>query len=417
MMVEPMPLSDTAVHVPFATMGVFLIVACLIAIVTRRFGWPYTVGLVAAGVAIAFIPDLPAIPLSRDLIFYVLLPPLVFEAALQLEWKPFRRELPVTLLLAFAGVALAASIVAAGMHWLVGWSWLGAALFGVLIAATDPVSVIASFRELKVQPRLSMMVESESLLNDGVAAVGFVVLAAIAAGQSATVATVVPAFLWTLFGGAAIGALIAVAVLAIAGRTADHLVEITLTTLGAYASFLIAEQVHASGVLASLTAGLVIGNVGRLGAIDGCNEDNVRDAWEYFAFLANSFVFLLIGVHEASQPLHQLGWTVGAIAVLLVLVGRIVSVYPLAAIFRRSKLAIPLRYQHVLVWGGLRGALALALALALPATVPERLQIIVTAFLVVAFSIFVQGLTMPWLIKRLDLGELPGPGADASRPE
>jgi CPA1 family monovalent cation:H+ antiporter len=384
-------------------MGVFLIAACLIAILTRRFGWPYTVGLVAAGIGIAYIPALPPIPLSRDLIFYVLLPPLVFEAALQLPWKPFRRELPVSALLAFAGVALAAAVVTAGMHFLVGWSWIGAALFGVLIAATDPVSVIATFRELRVQPRLGMLVESESLLNDGVAAVGFAVLAGIAAGGPATPGTVIPTFLWTLFGGAAIGAFVAVAILAIAGRTADHLVEITLTTLAAYASFLFAEQLHSSGVLASLTAGLVIGNVGRLGAIDRCNQDNLKDAWEYFAFLANSFVFLLIGAHEATQPLHQIGWTTGAIAILLVLFGRAVAVYPLSLVFRRSRLALPSRYQHVLFWGGLRGALALALALALPPSVPERLQIIITAFLVVAFSIFVQGMTMPRLIRRFDL--------------
>jgi CPA1 family monovalent cation:H+ antiporter len=394
-------------------MGLFLIVACLIAIVTRRFGWSYTVGLVAAGIGIAYIPELPAIPLSRDLIFYVLLPPLVFEAALQLQWKPFRRELPVTLLLAFAGVALAATVVTAGMHYFVGWSWIGAALFGVLIAATDPVSVIATFRELKVQPRLSMLVESESLLNDGVAAVGFAVLAGIAAGQPATFATVLPSFLWTLLGGATIGALVAAGALAVAGRTADHLVEITLTTLAAYASFLFAEQLHCSGVLASLTAGLVIGNVGRLGVIDPRNQDNVRDAWEYFAFLANSFVFLLIGVHEATQPLHQLGWTTGAIAIVLVLMGRAVAVYPLSALFRRSSLAISARYQHVLFWGGLRGALALALALALPPTVEERLEIIVTAFLVVAFSIFVQGMTMPWLIRRFDLAAKEGDQAVA----
>jgi monovalent cation:H+ antiporter, CPA1 family len=415
MMSAAEPASEAVVHVPFASMGVFLIVACLIAMVTRRFGWPYTVGLVAAGIGIAYIPELPPIPLSRDLIFYVLLPPLVFEAALQLQWKPFRRELPVSLLLAFAGVALAAAVVTIGMHSLVGWSWIGAALFGVLIAATDPVSVIATFRELKVQPRLTMLVESESLLNDGVAAVGFAVLAGIAAGGSATASTIIPTFLWTLFGGAAIGALVALAVLAIAGRTSDHLVEITLTTLAAYASFLCAEQLHASGVLASLTAGLVVGNFGRFGAIDRCNQDNVRDAWEYFAFLANSFVFLLIGVHEATQPLHQLGWYTGAIAILLVLAGRVVAVYPLSAIFRGSRLAIPVRYQHVLFWGGLRGALALALALALPASVPERLQIIVTAFLVVAFSIFVQGLTMPWLIKRFGLGTRDDDDAVAAR--
>ena len=113
----------------------------------------------------------------------------------------FRYELPLTLTLAFAGVAIAATIVAVGMHWIVGWSWIGAALFGVLIAATDPVSVIAAFREMRLRPRVSMVVEAESLLNDGVAAVGFAVLSVVAAGASPGPAAIVPAFLWTLGGG------------------------------------------------------------------------------------------------------------------------------------------------------------------------------------------------------------------------
>src|SRR6185369_6286842 len=385
-----------------APIGMLLLVACLIAMLTRRFGWPYSVGLAAAGAGIAYLPDAPQLPLSRDLIFNIFLPPLIFEAALQLDWKPFRRELPVTLVLAVAGVAIAASVVAAGMHWLVGWSWLGAAFFAVLIAATDPVSVIASFRELKVEPRLSMLVESESLLNDGVVAVLFAVLLAIVVGGSSSTASVLGDFLWTMGGGVVIGLLSGGAVLLIAGRTEDHLVEITLTTVAAYGSFLAAEDLHASGVLASLTAGLVIGNVGRLGAISHKGHGHLRDAWDYFAFLANSFVFILIGMNVARMPVGLPWLTTGAIAVVLVLVGRDAAVYSLSTAFRRSRLAVPTRYQHVLFWGGLRGALALALALALP-KIPERGAIILMTFLVVAFSLFVQGLTMPTLVRRLKI--------------
>src|SRR5215208_4436171 len=137
-----------------APLGILLLVACLIAILTRRLGLPYIVGLVVAGFLVALMPDAPDLPLSRDLIFNILLPPLVFEAALQLDWRRFRGELPLTLTLAFLGVAIAASVVAAGMHWIVGWSWIGASLFGVLIAATDPVSVIATFREMRAEPRV-----------------------------------------------------------------------------------------------------------------------------------------------------------------------------------------------------------------------------------------------------------------------
>jgi monovalent cation:H+ antiporter, CPA1 family len=389
--------------IALAPIGVLLLVACLIAMLTRRLGFPYIVGLVVAGFLIALLPNSPDVPLSRSLIFNILLPPLVFEAALQLEWRRFRHELPLTLTLAFAGVAIAALVVAAGMHWFVGWSWIGAALFGVLIAATDPVSVIASFREMGCLPRVSMVVEAESLLNDGAAAVGFAVISAIAAGASPNVGSVIPAFLWTLGGGVLIGLAISGAILLIAGRTDDPLVEITLTTIAAYASFLLAEHFHASGIISALAAGLMIGSAGTR-FLSPSGRDRVHWAWEYFAFLANSFVFILIGMADANQPLHQLGSGAAAAAILLVLAGRALSVYPLSALFSRSRWKLKASFQHTLFWGGLRGALALALALAVPANVPERSAIILTAFVVVAFSILVQGLTMPWLIKRLQLG-------------
>jgi monovalent cation:H+ antiporter, CPA1 family len=388
-----------------APIGVLLMVACLIAMLSRRLGLPYIVGLVVAGFVIALLPNSPDMPLSRDLIFNILLPPLVFEAALQLDWQRFRAELPLTLTLAFLGVAIAAAVVAAGMHWMIGWSWIGAALFGVLIAATDPVSVIASFREMGCLPRVSMVVEAESLLNDGVAAVGFAVLVAIAQGGSPGPASVVPAFLWTLGGGLAIGLAVSFAILMILGRTNDPLVEITLTTIVAYGSFLLAEHLHASGIISALAAGLLVGGLGSKKFVSKEGRQRLDSAWEYFAFLANSFVFILIGMSVASQPLRLLGFTSACIAILLVLVGRALSVYPVSALFTRSRWRIKASFQHTLVWGGLRGALALALALTVPPSVPERGAIILAAFVVVAFSILVQGLTMPWLIRRLALNK------------
>ena len=390
-----------------APIGVLLLVACLIAMLCRKIGLPYIVGLVIAGIFIALLPNSPQLPLSRGLIFNIFLPPLVFEAALQLEWRRFHEELPLTLTLALVGVPVAACVVAAGMHWLVGWSWLGAAMFGVLIAATDPVSVIAAFRELKVEPRLSMTVESESLLNDGVAAVGFAVLmvVAAAAGGSQSPASLVPEFLWMIAGGLVVGLAVSGMALLIAGRTQDALVEITLTTITAYSSFLIADHFHTSGVIAALAAGLMIGNVGWMGAISDEGRGHVLAFWIYAAFLANSFVFILIGMNAANQPLRDLGSLAAIAAVLLVLAGRLLTIYPLAALFGRSRWRLPAPYQHTLFWGGLRGALALALALAVPASVTEREAIIGTTFVVVAFSILVQGLTMPWLIKRYGLGD------------
>lgn len=379
-----------------------LLVASVVAMITRRIGMPYSVGLVLAGIGLAVLPIGFEAPLTPELIFSIFLPPLIFEAAIQIPWKPFRKELPLLLLLVTVGVVLAAGVVAFGMHHLAGWSWIGAGLFGVLIAATDPVSVIAMFRTVPVPHRLHLLVESESLLNDGVAAVGFTVLVAVAAGADTTAPAIAGDLLLVIGGGILVGAGVALPIVWIAGQTRDRLVEITLTTIIAWGSFWAAEYIHVSGVLATLTAGLVVGNYGFIGSFADENRREVLGFWEYAAFLVNSLVFLLIGGREADVDfLAVLG--IAAAAFALQLGGRAAAVYPLSALFRPTALKVPGGYQHVLVWGGLRGALSLALALAIPATVAERGEIITVAFVVVAFSIFLQGLTVPRLIAWLGL--------------
>lgn len=385
--------------------GILLLVSCLIAIISRKLGMPYIVGLVIAGILISLLPNAPNLPLSRELIFDVFLPPLIFEAALQLEWARFRRELPVTLVLALVGVAIAAIVVGMGMHMIFGWSIMGAALFGTLIAATDPVSVIAAFREMRAEERLAMVVESESILNDAVVAVAFAILTGIAmSGGAPHLATAIPAFFTTALIGVAVGAAASAVAMVIAFNTSDSLVEISISTVAAYGSFLIAEYFHGSGVLAALTAGLMFGNIGWHRVLGQSDSNHLDNAWAYFAFLANSFVFLLIGMNTANQPLLMRDILGMWIVVLLVLASRALSIYPLSLLFSRSKLRLPAAYQHVLFWGGLRGALALALALAVPVSVAERPQIIAGCFAVVAFSILVQGLTMPLLIRKLKVG-------------
>jgi CPA1 family monovalent cation:H+ antiporter len=388
--------------IDFPTLGLMLFVASLVAMLTRRIGMPYSVGLVIAGFTLALTPLGADFQLTPALIMQVFLPPLVFEAAIQIQWRPFKRELPVLLALVTVGVALAAALVAAGMHYFAGWGWLGAAFFGVLIAATDPVSVIAAFKEMKVDHRLHLLVESESLLNDGVAALGFALLLGIAAGGQVGTAAIGGSLIWIALGGIACGMAVAFALLTLAGRTEDKLVEVSLTMIAAYGSFLLAEHFHMSGVLATLAAGILVGNYGWLGSISYTGRPAVLNFWDYAAFLANSFVFILIGSAEASPGLYA-AIPLAVLATILSLAGRAVAVYPLSLAFARTRLAVPWKYKHVLFWGGLRGALALALALAIPENVAERRSIIAASFLVVAFSIFVQGLTMPVLIRKLGL--------------
>lgn len=241
---------------PANQIGLVLLVACIVAMLSRKLRLPYSVGLVIAGIGMAVLDRAFKLSVAPDLIYTVLLPPLIFQAALQLKWRPFRDNLLVTLTLGFPGVAVTGAVVAVGMHFAIGWAWLSSALFGALIAATDPVSVIAAFKEMNVEPRLSMLVESECLLNDGATAVVFAMLVAVAHGSGLYATAIVGSLLWMVLGGLAVGVAVAGALLLLASRTEDNLVEITLTTIAAYGSFLTAEYFHMSGVLASLTAGL-----------------------------------------------------------------------------------------------------------------------------------------------------------------
>jgi monovalent cation:H+ antiporter, CPA1 family len=383
-------------------LGFLLLISALVAMLTRRLHLPYTVGLVLAGMALYFSHVYIKWHLTKDLIFSVFLPPLVFEAALFIHWRDFEKELPVVALLATAGVVLAAAVTAIGMHYALAWDWAGATVFGVLIAATDPVSVIATFKESKVPGRLRILIESESLLNDGTAAVAFVAVLGVLAGGHETVFSITGALFVTIIGGVLTGGIIAYLFMLLAGRTPDYLVEITFTTLIAYGSFYVAEHFGCSGVLAALTGGLVVGNFRSSGSISAAGRHALGPFWEYVAFVANSLIFLLIGAQEAQQHFKGL-WVPVLLATALVILGRAAAVYPLCALFARTRFKVNMRHQHVLFWGGLRGALALALSLSLPEEFPRRDVIVVITFAVVAFSVFAQGLTITPLLRRLGL--------------
>jgi CPA1 family monovalent cation:H+ antiporter len=388
----------------FQTGALLLVIAAVVAMLTRRLRLPYSVGLVAAGIILAILPFAPKVSLTKDLIFTALLPPLLFEAAFYIHWNQLRRDFSVIVVLATLGVLLSACVTAAGMHYLAHWQWLAALVFGVLIAATDPVSVIATFKEAKVEGRLLVLIEAESLLNDGTAAVAFGVVVALASGQQLTSLGITATLLRTIGGGILCGAAVSLGALLLTGRTDDHLVETTFTTVAAYGSFLLADHFGLSGVLATITAGLVMGNFKSLNAISDRGSETVQAFWEYAAFVANSLVFLLIGMHEAHQNFVAI-WLPAVIAIALVTLGRAVAIYPCCLVFSRSSLRVRMKHQHVLFWGGLRGALALALALGLPPKIPQREEIITISFAVVAFSVFVQGLTISSLL--LKMGEIP----------
>ncbi len=381
-------------------LGLLLFVSALVAILSRRLHLPYTVGLVLAGMGLSLMQVRLQLHLSKDLIFTVFLPPLVFEAALCIRWREFKSDLPVVAVLASLGVLLAAAVTAGGMHYILDWTWGSSIVFGVLIAATDPVSVIATFKEAGVQGRLRLLIESESLLNDGTAAVGFVAVLSVLAGAHYNIASISGVMLFTIGGGVLIGAAVGFISMYLAGRTSDYLVELIFTALAAYGSFFVAEHFGCSGVLAALTAGLVVGNYRPRGSSSEAGHHALETFWEFIAFVANSLIFILIGAQEAQQHFRGI-WLPVLVAIALVTLGRAVAIYPLCALFSRSRLKVDRRHQHILFWGGLRGALALALALALPDDLPQRDLIVSISFAVVAFSVFAQGLTITPLLRSL----------------
>ncbi len=389
-----------------------LAVAMTVAIAARRFRQPYTVGLVFVGAALASFSSNIGPHLTHDLIFDLILPPLLFEAALSIHWRELKRDLAPILLFSTLGSVLSMATVTAAMTMALHWPLAPALVFGSLIAATDPVSIIAMFKDIGMEGRLRLLIESESLLNDGAAAIlfGLSVDWAVSGDGTWTGLGITLNLARIVLGGLGVGAIFGGVAILSAGRTSDHLIESTLTTIAAFGSFLTAEYFHASGVLATVVTGLIIGNLGvsskiRSAFLSPRGREFVVSFWEFAAFLGNSLVFLLIGVDAAELPFVSHGGWMLAGSFGVALLGRAVTVYPLGLCLYRSPWAISFKELNVMWWGGLRGALSLALALSLPATLPLRQDILVVTFGVVAFSIIAQGLTMPPLLRAL--GYLP----------
>ena len=380
-----------------------MLVASVVALATRR--WrrvPYALGLVIAGLLVGATHLLPMVRLQPQVLFTVLLPPLLFESAIHLRAGALRGEWkPITLLA--VGATILSTFVIGGLAALILRLPLAVALvFGALISATDPISVIALFRELGASRRLTLIVDAEALFNDGVAVVLFTVLLGAATGSPVSLAAGAGQFLLVGVGGTAIGALIGFAVSRLTQHIDDHLIEITLTTIAAWGAFLAAERLHVSGVLAVIAAGMVVGNYGMPATMSPTTRLAVGSFWEYAAFVVNSVVFLTVGVAETQAGLLR-ALPVALGAALIVLGGRL-TVYPVCWVANQlGGRRVPRSFQHVLVWGGLRGALSMALALGLPLDFPYRETIVQAAFGAVLFSLLAQGLTVGPLLQRLGL--------------
>ena len=378
--------------------GLLLVVA-LVAIAVRRLRMPYTVALVIAGLLIT-IRQPVQFSLTPELILALFVPPLVFEAAFHINFTDLQRNLVPILLLTVPGVIVTTLIVGGIVVLGAGLSLPVALVFGALISATDPVAVVALFKTLGAPKRLTVLVESESLLNDGTALVVFnLVLAAALTGRF-SLPEGVGDFVRVAAGGTLIGLLMGWAVARLIAHIDDYLIETTLTTVLAFGAYLVAERLQVSGVLAVVAAGLVNGNIGPQ-SMSPTTRIVLFNFWEYVAFLANSLIFLLIGL-QVNLPDLLAAWPAVLAAIGGVLVARAVVVYGFGWLANRFTQPVPLSWQHILTWGGLRGALSLALVLSLPLTFgPERDLLRLMTFGVVLFTLLVQGLTMGPLLRRL----------------
>lgn len=379
---------------------ILLLVVSLVAIAVRRLRLPYTVALVLVGLAIAFLQPV-AIEVTPELILALLIPPLLFVAAFEIDFDMLRENLVPILGLAVPGVLLSTFIVGGIVSAGVGVPFAAAIVFGALITATDPVAVVAAFRALGVPRRLAVAVEGESLFNDGTAIVIYKLAVVAALSGVFDPLSGVLDFLRVALGGLVIGLVLGWLVAQIIARIDDPLIEVTFTTVLAFGAYLAAERFHTSGVLAVVAAGIVSGNVGLRG-MSPTTKIMLYNFWEYVAFLANSLVFLLIGLRVNVLLLLQDLWPI-VVAIVAVLAARAVAVYGLSWIGYRAGSRMPRNWRHVFFWGGLRGAIALALALGLPAALPSRDTLLTMTFGVVLFTLLAQGTTIQFLLRRLGL--------------
>ncbi|MBA3672685.1 MAG: cation:proton antiporter [Gemmatimonadaceae bacterium] len=394
-----------------STFVILFAIASLVAIMARRARVPYTVALVVVGLIVGAFHVVEAPRLTKELLFAVFLPGLVFEAAYNIHVSELRATWRTIATLAVPGVVLAIGLTAALATAAFGlvspalaFTWRDALVLAALLAATDPIAVVSLFRDMGMPPRLTTMIEAESLFNDGTSIVVLSLVLAFVTGTSTSIVGLTGEFLLVVGGGAVTGLLMGFALARLTKELDEPMVEITLTTIAAYGSFVVAERLHLSGVIATVSAGLVLGTYGREIAMSEATRVSVDAFWEYVAFALNSVVFLLIGFEL--RPSGLVGEAVPIIVAFLALITvRLIVISATMVVFRGTSERFSRARSLILTWGGLRGALSMVLALALPAEFPKRGLLIDLTVGVVLMSLLLQGLTMKALVRRVGHGE------------
>ncbi len=412
-----------------------LLIGALIKAMMKNSRVPYTVVLLLIGIAAGGMNQLGLFGtntmmngiftqvghIDPHLILYLFLPTLIFESAYSMEPHLFFRIAPQIALLAIIGLIISMVLSALAVSWLLSWSLGVALLFGALISATDPVAVVALLKEKSSRKRLETLIEGESLLNDGTAIVFFSLFYGFALGTTTEVKAlpVIGEFIWVVSAGLIIGTSIGWLVLWFIGKLINQpLIEITLSVSAAYLTFIIAESLHVSGVVALVAIALMFSTLGRT-RISPEISHFLHQFWEMMTYMANTLIFIIVGIvimTHTTFDTPQLWLVLAALYILLTLI-RSFSVLILMPLLARIGVGITRQKATVLVWGGLRGAVSLSLALSLAqdSAVPQQLreQILFLTAGIVFLTIVINGSTMEWLLHLLNLDKLP-PAKDAS---
>jgi CPA1 family monovalent cation:H+ antiporter len=384
-----------------------MVVAIVVAIGAKRARIPYNVALVVGGLLISMADLLPGVPpLKPEVVFLVCLPALLFEGGITADLGNVRANALPIAILATLGMALAIGATGTALHELLALAWGPALLLGAILAVTDTVSILYAFRRAPVPQRLSGIMQGESLFNDGTALVAYAAIAAVVAGgQTPSIGLLTGKVLLASVGGGVVGLALGMVASFVIRRTEDPLAEIMATTALAFGAFVAAEQVHLSGAIAAVTAGLTVGGALRRD-VSPQSQVAIHTFWEYAAFGVNTFLFLSVGLTTRPEVLLEHLPETG-IAFACVFVGRAVAIYVPFLLLRwlRPVAAVPFRWQHVFLVGNIKGALSIGLVLGLPANTPSRELLVSIAFGVTFFSLVGQGLLLGGALRRMGLLE------------
>jgi CPA1 family monovalent cation:H+ antiporter len=391
-----------------------LLLACVVAIVSKMVTHlPYTIFLTLVGLLIGVLgigPEIEKTGFGYHLIFFVFLPPLLFQGAFHMNLNSLLEQFWPILCLAVPGVIVSTLLVGGVVGWLGGISsMMVAILFGALISPTDPVSVLALFKELGAPEDLKTIVEGESLFNDATGVVLFtILLKALLDDQGFGFGQAVIEFVKVSVGGILLGAILGWIVFKIMRHIEDHLLENALCLVLTYGSFWLAEVIHFSGVIATVMAGLMIGNYGRRLSMSDKTTKTVETFFESIGFLINSLLFILIGLELREVPVNIV-WMTVFVAIAAMLIGRAAVSYSFYWLLNQVGTKRPQRWNHILFWGGLRGSIPIALLLQLPnegVLATWHPVLLVAGFGCVFFSLVVQGITMGPLMRKLGIGDI-----------